>query len=756
MSLYHRININKKILLFTDLPLIIFLLILNIAMIYNERTSLRDTINEYQRDMARNVAHLVSGPLHRSHYHSIDDIVVSSQEYSEILYTEVYSSLGRVSNAPKSNEGLRNYTTQDADVYYQGKRIGRVVICFDNTPLDKKVLNYTIKLAIWTLFFIIVIQSVLFFSIRTIVIKPLDKMLNTVTGISKGDLSLSVPVLSQDEIGVLGTNFNYMVKKLRESNALTQAILESMPSTLIAIDDNYRIINCNSQIMKFKNLFETDLNKVESDQKNETNDLTRQQVCNHEQSIWEAIPYLKKHKRVAEYVLKTKKPLKLHRESITKEGFYQIFIFPLENSDINGLVFRIDDVTADELKDAQLREALKLDTLGALASGLAHDFNNVLCGIVSTVSILKFRLQNKASLSFEKIESLTNVIDESAVRAEEMVKQFLGLSRKQEMNFTQSDLNASITHIAKIGKNTFDKSVKLEVILFPEKALAIIDRTQIEQVFLNLAVNGSHAMTLMKKDNWGGTLTIKIEEAQLNESQKSIHPAETADSFWKISFTDEGVGMTEEIKKKIFEPFFTTKEVGKGTGLGLSMVFSIVSAHNGFVDLESEYGAGSSFQVFLPKLVIEDTGEENANTEIIVQKGNQETILVVDDEHVVRQTITNILDEANYKTLLAESGTEAIKIYKKNHENIDIVLIDYKMPDINGLDTFAQLKEINPKIKAILSSGLKEEVVLEGVKIKSIDEKNVQSIGFKQFLQKPYTIEKLSKILDKVIQEKDQ
>jgi CheY-like chemotaxis protein len=272
-----------------------------------------------------------------------------------------------------------------------------------------------------------------------------------------------------------------------------------------------------------------------------------------------------------------------------------------------------------------------------------------------------------------------------------------------------------------------------------------------EQVFLNLAVNGWHAMTLMKKDNWGGTLTIKVEETSLSDTLKTAHPEAQEDLYWRISFIDQGVGMSEETQKKIFEPFFTTKDVGKGTGLGLSMVFNIISMHSGFVHVDSELGVGSNFQVFIPKAIVDEAAEADTSNEVMVYKGNQESVLVIDDELVVRQTITNILEESNYKAILVESGQKAIELYKKDFLKIDLVLVDYKMPVMNGVETFIELKKINPRIKAIFYSGYKPDDILELLRLVGIKVDDVLDFGFKQFIQKPFTITKLTKAISEVL-----
>jgi len=765
MKFIDQLSIAKKIWLLINLPLFIVMMTINFFLISIQANTLIDLYSEFGNDVARNAAEMVNSALYHQDYYFLNTLVESLQKYPDNLWTNIYDNNGLV-YTPASKKPVvnyRNYSLFREDIIFNDSKLGFVEIALDNKEQIHKIFWYSIQMTSITILLMFLIQLLLHYSIRKIVIRPLNDMLGTIAGISKGNLEIEINVSNQDEIGNIASNFNQMVKKMRDHIAITRSILESMPSTILAIDKKARIINFNSHIRRFLDLpapasdesvSQTTTNKsaIPPLQEQHSSRLFSDDLHELKDAIlWDLIPYFNTYKKVSEYVLYTQKPIKLYREAVSKTEFYQFFIFPLVNSDVNGLVFRIDDVTNEEKKDEQLREALKMETIGALASGLAHDFNNVLCGIVSTISILKFKLQNKSTFSLEKIESLVSVIDESAIRAEEMVKQFLGLARKQEMHFTKVDLNNSITNISKIGKNSFDKSVEIRTVLYPEKAMAIVDKTQIEQVFLNLALNGSHAMTIMKKNNWGGILEIKIEEIRISDTFKKAHIEAIEEYYWKISFSDQGVGMSPEIREKIFEPFFTTKEVGKGTGLGLAMVFNILSNHNGFIHLESELGIGSSFQVFLPKIINYEVEEVEENKEVIVYHGNHEHILVVDDELVVRQTINHIGEEANYMISLAESSLQAASFYKKHAEDIDLVLINFSLPNLNGVDLFLELQKMNPKIKAILTCGLSFEEIQDKIKMDWAED--IFKMGFKKFIQKPFTITQLTKTITEVLSE---
>lgn len=425
---------------------------------------------------------------------------------------------------------------------------------------------------------------------------------------------------------------------------------------------------------------------------------------------------------------------------------FEITLLPLFSQDSPGVVFVINDQTDRFKIETQLQQIQKMETVGALAGGLAHDFNNVLSGVIGTISLMKYKLQTAGKLDISDLNGYIELIDNSSNRAADMVQQLLNLSHKQEMVCSVSDLNIAIKHVIKICQNTFDKSIEIKADLSDKPALAYSDLSKIEQVLLNLCVNASHAMTFMrkKKDGKDNILTISIDSVSADSSFCISHPeAHFNDEYWLISVGDTGIGMPSKVIAKIFEPFFTTKDKGMGTGLGLSMVNNIIKQHSGFIYVYSEEGLGSIFSIYLPA-ADSSVVLKTRNNKVEIHTGSG-LILIIDDEQVMRDTAKFILEECGYTTLLAVNGKEGINLYRDNFKEIKAVLLDLFMPKLNGFETFSDLIKFNPAVKVLLSSGFNKDLVVQ----------QLLNQGAKGFIKKPFTITRLSKAFSAIFEESD-
>jgi len=328
------------------------------------------------------------------------------------------------------------------------------------------------------------------------------------------------------------------------------------------------------------------------------------------------------------------------------------------------------------------------------------------------------------------------VLEKSAKRGADLVKQVLMFARGVEGERQIINVKPLITEIEKIARETFPKSIDLEVKIRPDVATISGDPTQLHQVIMNLCVNSRDAMPN------GGILRISAENVVIDETYARMNMDARVGRYVVISVTDNGIGIPYELRDKIFEPFFTTKERGKGTGLGLSTASAIVKSHGGFINWYSEAGKGSSFKVYIPALTWIEEKPQATSSVASVGQGKGELILVVDDEASICEITRNVLTANGYKVLVANDGAEAIGIYMQNRNEIKVVLMDMAMPILDGYSSIRALRRINPKIKIIAASGLSENGKLASI-----------HGSVNTFLAKPYTSERLLKTIEEVLAE---
>ncbi|MEH2112318.1 hybrid sensor histidine kinase/response regulator [Nostoc sp.] len=386
------------------------------------------------------------------------------------------------------------------------------------------------------------------------------------------------------------------------------------------------------------------------------------------------------------------------------------------------------DITEKKHLEAQLFRAQRLESIGTLASGIAHDLNNILTPILAGAQLLPLKFPD----ADERTRHLLEILEINARRGADLVKQVLSFARGVEGKRITLQLRHIIVELGKILKETFPKSIEISTDVPQDLWMVSGDSTQLHQVLMNLCVNARDAMTN------GGTLSISAENLLIDENYARMSLEAKVGFYIVISVSDTGIGIPGEILDRIFEPFFTTKDVGKGTGLGLSTVLGIIKSHGGFVNVYSEPGTGTSFHVYLPAV----KGMEALSPEDLPpQIGHEELILVVDDEIAIQEITRTSLEAHNYKILIANDGIEAIALYAQNRDKVSAVLMDIMLPSLDGLTAIRTLQKINPQVKIIASSGLMSDNKLSAA----------AAIGINTFLSKPYTINELLLSLQKVL-----
>lgn len=383
------------------------------------------------------------------------------------------------------------------------------------------------------------------------------------------------------------------------------------------------------------------------------------------------------------------------------------------------------DITEKKQLEAQFLRAQRMESIGTLASGIAHDLNNVLTPILMTAQLLETQLHDDYS------KRLLPILISNARRGAALVKQVLSFARGLEGKFTLIQIKHIVTEIKQILRETFPKSITITTDIPPNLGTLCGDATQLHQVLMNLCVNARDAMPQ------GGTLTISAKTIFIDENYARLNLDAQVGSYIFMTVTDTGMGIPAEILDRIFEPFFTTKEIGKGTGLGLSTVIGIIKGHGGFVKVYSEIGVGTQFQVYFPAV---DTPETFPTPENALPKGHGELILVVDDEMAIREITKASLETYNYQAITASNGIEAVAIYAEHRDRISVVLTDMMMPSMDGPTTIRTLQKINPDVKIIAVSGLSSSDKLA----------QAAGTGVKTFLSKPYTTQELLETIERV------
>jgi PAS domain S-box-containing protein len=394
---------------------------------------------------------------------------------------------------------------------------------------------------------------------------------------------------------------------------------------------------------------------------------------------------------------------------------------------IAAIVVNCRDVTERKRMEGQFIQAQKMESIGRLAGGVAHDFNNLLTAIKGNISLALLDMQPIDPL----YEYLTSV-DQAADSAASLTRQLLTFSRKQIISPKVIDLNHVLTHVQRLLVRLIGEDIHLELFTAPDLARVRLDRSQAEQVLINLAVNARDAMP------HGGRLTLETANVDLDAEYAKQHPYVQPGSYVMLAVSDTGIGMPEEVRAHLFEPFFTTKE-GSGTGLGLSMVYGAVKQNGGHIEVYSELGHGATFKIFLP--AVDQPADVTIETAVEPRPRGDETIVIVEDEEHVRSIASLMLRRQGYTVHAFPDGPSAIAAVESMTGGLDLVITDVVMPKMNGQVLTQRLLQLRPSIRVLFTSGYTANVIVHhGVLNEGVE-----------FLSKPYSLERLSQRVREVL-----
>lgn len=384
------------------------------------------------------------------------------------------------------------------------------------------------------------------------------------------------------------------------------------------------------------------------------------------------------------------------------------------------------DVTQELELEGQLRQAQKMESIGLLAGGVAHDFNNILTTILGFSSLIS--RDNDLPV---KVTRQAQEIELAAVRGSEITKQLLSFSRKHQFKLQTLDLGVEVKQSRTFLSRAIGSQISIECKLDPHLWMVEADATQIQQVLMNLSLNARDAMPD------GGKIVIELSNSSIGMQYVSNHILMQPGDYVQLTFTDNGAGMDAVTLNRIFEPFFTTKPVGKGTGLGLPVVYGIMKNHKGYINVYSEKGIGTAFKLYFPRSLNIPKQKAAVQEEI---RGGDETLFIVDDEMSILNLVTEVFEEYGYKCIVCSNPREALDVYGRRHAEINLAILDIIMPEMSGAELFENMKKINPGTRAIMSSGfslLNEKILLEQ--------------GVLGFIPKPYDLSSLVKTVRELL-----
>ncbi|MCX8058673.1 MAG: ATP-binding protein [Spirochaetes bacterium] len=742
-SLRVKLYLNYYILL--SLFLIFLFIILNFLVSFYLSKSF-----SYQTDrLTEFLITLIEPYLNYYKYNELDSLLSRFIREENINYLIIYDSNDIILFYKyKDITQQKNYLIQKNYIYEVNKTFivndkfqYKLTVGFSKELLNKN--NFIVRL-IFIISYIILISGFFYiikFTNDRVFINNIRRLVDIFERFSKGDYSIKLNFETNDEISIIANNLNILKNELIEKLEILEYIFENNPSLFILISREGIIKKINKN---YKLLFEEKLSY---------NDLI-------DTNIFE---YFEDFKYIIDKSIEIKDILKIHNyifnNNRLKNNYFNIVAIPIiMDGEIVKFFIKIDDVTEDVKRNNNLLIIEKMESLNTLGAGIAHDFNNVLGSVNGIISLMQLESEFDEFIPKNKINEYVDLLKIAIDKGKNVSNRLLSFSKNLSSKRGLFDLNATLKSILDILNVTIDKSVIIEVEYYPDKAIFYGNENEIEQVFMNLLINSYHALTIMKKsdEKWGGTIKISIRKVFYQKqyvmySTKNIDDVKDKE-YWKITVEDNGVGIKKEHLNKIFDPFFTTKRDQKGTGLGLSFVFNVVESHEGFITVYSEEGYGTTFNVYLPVISIKDEikkemEKQNYNKGLI--KLNKKCVIIEDDKFIL-ETLSIILKKFGINILFQTSKpSEGLKYLKENINNVELIVLDYIMPEMNGIELLNELfknKNIDSfDIKVILITGLLET------------ERYSDYLEFKDkffILNKPFGLYELSNLL-KDIYKKD-
>ena len=609
-----------------------------------------------------------------------------------------------------------------------GERIGYIRIhCALEGVKKEQRLSYFLLGGLLASILIVMLALLNLLLFRTI-IRPIKSLSDTMDRMQAGRIEQHHYSRNNDEIRDLSEAFNRMSWALatsyQELDSQRKELLESQEKYRLVVDNaNDGIVILQDGIIKFANPKTVEVSGYTADELIVMHFLDLVAEEDRELTLSNYMARIAGRAAPDNYIFRIRNK---HGKKLWVDDHIVIINWDGRPATLNFM----RDISHQKKTEEQLQQAQKMEAIGTLAGGIAHDFNNMLQAIQGYTQLLLLD-KEKSKASYRELEEILG----ATKRGGELTRQLLTFSRKVESNMQPIDINTEIKKVGKILSRTIPKMIEIRLNLAEDLYTVNADPGQMEQVLMNLALNARDAM------KEGGKIVIETENMILDKEYCEIHLIEKEGKYVLLSFSDTGHGMDKEALEHIFEPFFTTKKVGEGTGLGLAMVYGIIMKHKGAINCYSVPGSGTTFRIYLPTI---ESFKEPSIVEIAEEpRGGTETILLVDDEDILRDIGRQILEKFGYTVILAQDGEKALEIYRHEQAKINLVLLDLMMPGMGGIKCLDELLKINPEAKVIIASGYFVNDNAGGP----------SKEGAKGFIKKPYIIEGMLHEIRRVIEE---
>ena len=580
------------------------------------------------------------------------------------------------------------------------------------------------------------------------IMSPIDDIVKGTEAVSEGNFNFQIPVGDQGELGHLARKFNEMILQLNYYYKQKELLNKKLHDYSEVLEE--KIQDRTHQLRKIKEEVVQILHQIPVGLLVVGNDLT---IRWHNEEMLKILQIEQTSAKGGAHLLKGgyiknsqlgEKMLEIFRcgersvvhFEMTNAGatsqILEIYSQPLflEDEGGSGMIFIIKDITRETDIEKKMNRVQRLESMGILAGGIAHDFNNALAIILPNAQMLKIQLEGRP----EYIRYL-ETIERATEQAARLTNQILSFARGSKHGKKEVlNLNTQVEEFVNMFRRVVNRKIQIETDLDNNLWNVMADRSQIDQVLMNLSVNARDAMPE------GGRLTFSTTNFEADEMSAAFYPNLEPGRYVRLNISDSGSGIPQHFIDKIFDPFFTSKKEGKGTGLGLSMVYGIIKGFNGVIDVHSELQKGTTFTIFLPANFSSVGKKEESELNFQLEHGK---ILLVDDEELLQDTLTHMLESLNFDVVTAENGQEAVNKFESTGSQFDLIIMDLQMPVMDGFEAAARIWEIEPHARIIFSSGYADPAKIDDLREK----------GVKHFLKKPYKLKDLVDIMQRVLKE---